>query len=100
MIDGDVFEKVANIACCLKKVHPFGGIQVWLFGYMKCVSHNTTLQLVVTGDFFQLPPVTKLGTPAKFAFEAASWNEAIQRSFNLTKVFRQQDQGAFSKLLF
>jgi len=29
----------------------------------------------------------------KFAFEAEAWNSAIKRTFNLTKVFRQKDQG-------
>lgn len=50
-------------------------------------------QVIVTGDFFQLPPVMKGGTP-KFAFEAQSWARTIQgHSYNLTKVFRQKDQG-------
>lgn len=29
----------------------------------------------------------------KFAFEAEAWNSTIKRTFNLTKVFRQKDQG-------
>lgn len=53
------------------------------------------MQVIVTGDFFQLPPVMKGGQP-KFAFEAKLWNETIKRTFNLTKVFRQRDQGACS----
>jgi ATP-dependent DNA helicase PIF1 len=51
-------------------------------------------QVIVTGDFFQLPPVTKGNAQVKFAFEATLWNQTIQRTFNLTKVFRQRDQGA------
>jgi ATP-dependent DNA helicase PIF1 len=47
----------------------------------------------VTGDFFQLPPVNKGGDAMKFAFEADCWHQAIKYTFNLTKVFRQQDQG-------
>ena len=54
--------------------------------------------MIVTGDFFQLPPVTKGYAQAKFAFEATLWNQTIQRTFNLTKVFRQRDQGKFSFL--
>ncbi|KAJ7763560.1 hypothetical protein DFH07DRAFT_738807, partial [Mycena maculata] len=50
--------------------------------------------LIVTGDFFQLPPVTKGSMAVKFAFEAELWSETISRTFNLTKVFRQHDQGA------
>jgi ATP-dependent DNA helicase PIF1 len=48
--------------------------------------------VIVTGDFFQLPPVTK-GKPLKFAFEAEMWSETIKHSIKLTKVFRQKDQG-------
>lgn len=48
---------------------------------------------MVTGDFFQLPPVTKNANNVKFAFEATLWNQTIKRTFNLTKVFRQSDQG-------
>ena len=48
----------------------------------------------MTGDFFQLPPVTKNGDP-KFAFEASVWAELISdHSYNLTKVFRQKDEGS------
>jgi ATP-dependent DNA helicase PIF1 len=77
MVEGDLFDKLERIACILRKSNkPFGGIQ-----------------LVVTGDFFQLPPIMKAGQ-VKFAFEAQKWGECIHRTFNLTKVFRQKDQGA------
>lgn len=47
----------------------------------------------MTGDFFQLPPVTKNGQ-TKFAFDAESWEKILkENNFNLTKVFRQSDQG-------
>ncbi|QRV74297.1 ATP-dependent DNA helicase PIF1 [Ceratobasidium sp. AG-Ba] len=74
MLDGDLFDRLARVACLIKKNNkPFGGIQ-----------------LIVTGDFFQLPPVMKNGQP-KFAFEAEKWSECVERTFNLTKVFRQKD---------
>ncbi|GAA5849249.1 hypothetical protein JCM8547_006492 [Rhodosporidiobolus lusitaniae] len=83
MVDGILFDKLAAIAMALKKKgtgrnanapgRPFGGIQ-----------------LVVTGDFFQLPPVTKGVTPT-FAFEAKAWQECIDHTVNLTQVFRQKD---------
>lgn len=47
--------------------------------------------MVVTGDFFQLPPVTKGSAAVKFAFEAEMWPQTIKKTFNLTKVFRQRD---------
>ncbi|KAF5383613.1 hypothetical protein D9615_003724 [Tricholomella constricta] len=76
MVDGDLFDKLARIGSILrKKVEPFGGIQV-----------------IVTGDFFQLPPVGKHGAQVKFAFEASLWKETVKHTYNLTKVFRQSDQ--------
>ena len=77
MVDGDLFDKLAHIAKRFKRKpdKPFGGIQ-----------------LIMTGDFFQLPPVTKMGQP-KFAFEAPAWRECIDLTVNLTKVFRQRDSG-------
>ncbi|KIY53384.1 hypothetical protein FISHEDRAFT_7136, partial [Fistulina hepatica ATCC 64428] len=84
MIDGDLFDKLARIGSILrKKTEPFGGIQARIDRHTRGV--------VVTGDFFQLPPVMRGGTP-KFAFEAARWQETIPYTFNLTKVFRQTDQ--------
>jgi len=46
--------------------------------------------LVVTGDFFQLPPVTK-GKDPFFAFESEEWKKCIEHTVNLTQVFRQKD---------
>jgi ATP-dependent DNA helicase PIF1 len=51
------------------------------------------LQVVVTGDFFQLPPVTKSQEDVKFAFETDGWKRAFKHSLTLTKVFRQRDEG-------
>jgi len=73
MVDGDLFDKLAYIASKMKKsTKPFGGIQ-----------------LVIAGDFFQLPPVTK--GRVSFAFNASSWAECIPKPVNLTQVFRQKD---------
>lgn len=47
------------------------------------------LKIVITGDFFQLPPVMKGET--RFAFQAKKWDEVIDIKFNLTQVFRQKD---------
>lgn len=52
--------------------------------------------MVITGDFFQLPPVTKGAAQVRFAFEAGMWNQTIKHTLNLTKVFRQKDQGQCS----
>ena len=77
MVDGDLFDKLEGIARAIRtNGRPFGGIQ-----------------LVVTGDFFQLPPVPDFGKAAKFAFDAATWNTSIDHTIGLTQVFRQKDPG-------
>jgi len=82
MIDGILFDKVNEIAKLLRgNRKPFGGIQ-----------------LVCTGDFFQLPPVCKDGRP-KYCFQAESWNEVIDQKIVLTKVFRQKGDDELISML-
>jgi len=77
MVDAVFFDKLEELARILRKNgRPFGGIQ-----------------LVITGDFFQLPPVPDRGQVAKFAFEAKGWKECIPHTIRLNSVFRQKDQG-------
>ncbi|MCG2690002.1 AAA family ATPase [Candidatus Parcubacteria bacterium] len=50
------------------------------------------LQIVVVGDFFQLPPISKGGgEPAQFAFKADSWGKAKFTVCYLTEQYRQDD---------
>jgi ATP-dependent DNA helicase PIF1 len=82
MVDGDLFDKLEAIAKLIRKNgRPFGGIQ-----------------LVITGDFFQLPPVpdSSTGRAVKFAFDAGTWSTAIDHTIGLTEVFRQKDPGLSS----
>jgi len=86
MIDGVLFDKLEFIARKLRKnPQPFGGIQ-----------------LILTGDFLQLPPVpdhaANTRREASFAFEAKTWNNCVGDPIILTKVFRQKDQ-AFVDML-
>lgn len=78
MVDGDLFDKLETIARLMRNNgRPFGGIQ-----------------LVITGDFFQLPPVPDYDSKArgvKFAFDAGTWATAIHHTIGLTQVFRQKD---------
>ena len=69
-----------------KSVLPFGGIQI-----------------VFSGDFFQLPPVksrTEDGTMNCFCFESPSWKDIFEPScqIELTKIFRQKDN-KYAKIL-
>jgi ATP-dependent DNA helicase PIF1 len=75
MVDGELFDKLEAIARQIRNNgQRFGGIQ-----------------LVITGDFFQLPPVPEGGRLSKFSFEADTWNECIAHTIGLTQVFRQRD---------
>jgi ATP-dependent DNA helicase PIF1 len=82
MVDGDLFDKLEGIARAMRNNgRPFGGIQ-----------------LVITGDFFQLPPVPDYDNKArgaKFAFDATTWPTAIHHTIGLTEVFRQKDPGVY-----
>ncbi|CAK5262448.1 unnamed protein product, partial [Mycena citricolor] len=63
-----LFTRICKIAEHLRKNEsPFGGIQ-----------------LVITGTFFQLPPVSKNGAPV-FAFEVEEWGRCIDRTLTLSK---------------
>lgn len=52
--------------------------------------------MIISGDFFQLPPVDRGfdGTLKIFAFEAECWSRLIPKRnmMNFTQVFRQKDQ--------
>ncbi|TPX09475.1 uncharacterized protein E0L32_009363 [Thyridium curvatum] len=77
MVDGELFDKLSQIGRIIRNNgRPWGGIQ-----------------LVITGDFFQLPPVPDgdKKREVKFAFEAATWNTSIDHTIGLTEVFRQKD---------
>ena len=50
-------------------------------------------KLVITGDFFQLPPVTQNKDEPFFAFQSSEWNKCIEHTITLTHVFRQRDHG-------
>ena len=77
MVDGELFDKLEEIARSIRNNgRPFGGIQ-----------------LVITGDFFQLPPVPDGGRVSKFSFDASTWSTSIEHTIGLTHVFRQKDPG-------
>ena len=80
MIDAEFFDKLEVVARSLRRTpKPFGGIQ-----------------LVITGDFFQLPPVDRGSSNSQFAFEASSWKSVIGHTIALHHVFRQRDEGTYN----
>ena len=75
MVDGALLDTLDEVARRVRgNSKPFGG-----------------LQLILCGDFYQLPPVTKGGAAPRFAFEARCWPSVVRRCFELHKVFRQSD---------
>ena len=82
MIEGQYLDKFDFVARNVRKNNqPFGGIQV-----------------VFTGDFFQLPPVSKNGRQTIYCFESQSWRRAIKKTILLNKVFRQKDNSLIEML--
>jgi ATP-dependent exoDNAse (exonuclease V) alpha subunit len=62
--------------------HPFGGVQI-----------------VLCGDFFQLPPVSRQGEPeSHFIYRSESWKEAGFTICYLTEQYRQKDDTVLSIL--
>lgn len=76
MVDGELFDKLNQVGRTIRNNgRPWGGIQ-----------------LVITGDFFQLPPVPDRESRAvQFAFDASTWTTSIAHTIGLTEVFRQRD---------
>lgn len=83
MLHGALFAKLDQLGRALRQQPhtPFGGIQV-----------------VCTGDFFQLPPVVKQGQ-GQFCFEVAAWRQTIQKTILLTEVFRQKGDSELIDML-
>lgn len=75
MVDGNFFKRLEHVARTVRNNDkPFGGIQ-----------------LILTGDFLQLPPVSK-DDERRFAFETSAWARCVQLNIELTQVKRQSDQ--------
>ena len=75
MISAKFLDLVDFLLRSVKQVdQPFGGAQIILFG-----------------DFMQLPPVEP-GKKTNYAFDSDAWRDARIRTFELTKIFRQDDE--------
>lgn len=79
MMDAGLFSLLDEVGRAARNLNrPFGG-----------------LQLVLCGDFLQLPPVETSG----FAFESKVWAEAGLQTAELTTAVRQQGDKAFLEIL-
>lgn len=79
MLTAELFDKIEAIARKIRyKFHkPFGGIQ-----------------LVCSGDFFQLPPIGISSGNSEFCFQTVNWDKCIPREnvIILTEIIRQEDK--------
>lgn len=84
MLPGGLLDKMEQIARSVRNSSaPFGGIQ-----------------LIFTGDFFQLPPVDKERTGIKLCFEADCWNRVVgDNQMLLDTVFRQKGDSRLIRML-
>ena len=72
MISEEFFEKLDLLGQKIRRSQlPFGGIQI-----------------ILSGDFLQLPPVKSTG----FCFESFSWDLSINKTIYFDKIIRQKDK--------
>lgn len=82
MIDGKLLDMVDVICRTIRQSsEAFGGIQV-----------------VCVGDFFQLPPITRMGEVSRYAFESRAWESLRPLVCYLTEQHRQADELLLSLL--
>ena len=82
MLTAQFFELIEEVARNVRgSSRPFGGIQV-----------------ILIGDFYQLPPVSKASDPQKFCFESERWEDVIDTKITLKTIIRQKEP-TFQKVL-
>ncbi len=76
MLDGRMLDGIEAILRTIRQSgEPFGGLQV-----------------ILVGDFFQLPPIAGRGEMSRFAFESSAWERAKFLIAYLTEQHRQEDE--------
>ncbi|MEA3512184.1 MAG: AAA family ATPase [Campylobacterota bacterium] len=82
MVSPEIFSSIDMIIQAFKNnTLPFGGIQV-----------------ILSGDFFQLPPISRGYKEKKFAWQSSSWKDLELHTCYLEKKFRQDDDKLISIL--
>lgn len=77
MLSKKLFEVLNSALKAIRRSSaPFGGVQI-----------------IFTGDFFQLPPVGKDEESSRFCFESSEWGSVFpwKNCIELTQIFRQED---------
>ncbi len=76
MLDGRILDSIETIMRTIRQQgEPFGGLQV-----------------ILVGDFFQLPPIAGRGEMSRFAFESSAWERAKFLTCYLSEQHRQEDE--------
>ena len=82
MLDGKLMDMVDVICRTVRmSTEAFGGMQV-----------------ILVGDFFQLPPIARQGEMMRYAFESKAWENLRPLVCYLTEQFRQEDELLLSLL--
>jgi len=82
MLDGRMLDLVDRVLRTVRQsTEPFGGLQV-----------------VLVGDFFQLPPIAGRGEVSRFAFESNVWASARFLTCYITEQYRHEDDLLLSLL--
>jgi len=75
MVSPEIFSAIDIILRAFKKFdQPFGGVQV-----------------ILSGDFFQLPPISKFPKEKRFAWQSPAWRDLNLKTCYLEKKHRQDD---------
>lgn len=83
MLRPELLDMVDSVARTLRRNdEPFGGMQV-----------------ILSGDFFQLPPIVRSGDSDAFADSSRAWHEGDFRVCYLTEQYRQDDSDALVAIL-
>ena len=83
MLNKQTFETIDYICKRFRRSKdPFGGIQI-----------------ICSGDFYQLPPIGKTDEEKKFCFESDKWNETFDHHIVFTENFRQCRDPEYTKIL-
>ena len=82
MVSPEIFSSIDRILKAFKKNdNPFGGVQT-----------------ILSGDFFQLPPISKVVKEKRFAWQSPTWKELELKTCYLQEKFRQDDNVLISIL--
>lgn len=84
MLSCDLFERLEEIATRVRNVPDmlFGGIQI-----------------ILCGDFYQLPPVDRKSSLVKYCFQSPLWNKLIMKNVVVLKQIYRQEEITFAEVL-